>query len=321
MKLTYKMLVISFASLFLSSCVSDSSTPDQESIKDDFNYLSVNFSGQINEIGNNSGKITFYAQIQGLKTNTIFMNTVVSNSEKIILCEHYPTDELFSYDIMAKKTTSKKLVYPSEIVGEEPFLASLVWDQSKNILYGIVGDNLMASFNTKCYFVKIDPNTFEVSYTGLTFDQKASTAVLLNGNKLYSSYLNLNTYEIDIEKNTAKKVLFNNSDFSFTKAALHTNNIAYCLKSKTVNGATITKINLADNTFEDFFSNESLGIGTPNSVGYIDKSTNEYICYMLKNGRYVLVKFNLSTNTYKDLELTSSSSIDNNLVIVGKINN
>ncbi|MNQ84227.1 hypothetical protein D3C85_993480 [compost metagenome] len=174
----------------------------------------------------------------------------------------------------------------------------------------------------KCYFVKINPNTFEVNYTGLNFNQTASISTFLNGTKLYSSYNSGDTFEIDVENNTAKKVLLNNSSFTFSKAAFYSNDIAYFLKKKTTTegGVTISKMNLIDNTSEDLFSNESLGVSPPNGSGFIDKSTNEYVCYMLKDGFFVLVKFSILNKTYKYIKLTSDISIDNNLIIIDKVN-
>lgn len=324
MKLNFKIRAISFASLFLFSCSSDSPSTNNEPVKDDFSYLSVNFSGKINKIGNNSGKLTPYAQFEGLTSNTINLSTVTSNSEKIFLIEHYPpSDKLFIFDKNTRTTTSKKLIYPSEIVGQEPTLASLTWDDSKKILYGIVlGAPYLGIFKNNSFFVKIDPNTFQVTYSGLNFDQTASISTFFNGSKLYSSYPTTDTFEIDVENNTAKKVLFKNSKFTFSKAAVYNNNTVYCLKDIAGSaGVTITKINLIDYTYEDFLSNESLGNAIQNGSGFIDKSTNEYVCYMVKDGYFSLVKFNISTKEYKHFKLTSDSSIDNNLVIIDKVNN
>lgn len=324
MKLTFKTLATSFASLFLLSCSSDSPSTNNELVKDDFNYLSVNFSGKINKIGNNSGKLTPYAQFEGLTSNTINLSTIVSNSEKIFLIEHYPpNDKLFIFDRNTKTTTSKKLIYPSQIMGEEPTMVSLNWDDSKKILYGIVlGTPYLGTFKDNSYFVKIDPNTFEVTYKGLNFDQTASISNFFNGSKIYSSYPTTDTFEIDVENNTAKKVLFKNSKFTFSKAAVYDNNTVYCLKNIAgTAGVTITKINLIDYTYEDFLSTEGLGNGMQNGSGFLDKSTNEYVCYMVKDGYFSLVKFNILTKEYKYFKLTSNSSIDDNLVIIDKVNN
>lgn len=324
MKLNFKMLAISFASLFLFSCSSDSPAPNNEPVKDDFSYLSVNFSGKINKIGNNSGKLTPYAQFEGLTSNTINLSTVVTNSDKIFLIEHYPpNDKLFIFDRNTKTTTSKKLIYPIEIKGQEPTMVSLTWDDSKKLLYGIVvGTPYLGTFKDNSYFVKVDPNTFEVTYSGLNFDQTASISTFFTGSKIYSSYPNIDTFEIDVENNTAKKVLFKNAKFSFTKAAVYNNNTIYCLKNiaGTVN-VTITKINLSDNTYEDLLSNMGLTDAMPNGAGFIDKTTNEYVCYIVKDGYFCLAKFNILTKEFKYFKLTSDASIDNNLVIIDKVNN
>lgn len=324
MKLTYKTLAISFASLFLFSCSNDSSNPKDESIKDDFNFLAVTSAGKINKIGNNSGQITPYSEFEGLTSNTINLNTVTSSTDKFFLLEYYsPTNKLFVFDKKTKKTTSKLLVFPSEVTGPYPSVSALTWDESKKMLYGIIIPNTYVSpVKTISYFVKINPETFEVSYSGLTFDQTASLSTFLNGSKLYSSYPNEDTYEIDTENNTAKKVLFNNTKFSFSKAAFFSNNSVYCITNKTgLIGNTIVKINIANNTYEDLLPTDYVGYTFPNGPGYIDKNKNEYICCVQKGSEvFVLLKFNILTKTYKYFELKSSTSIDSNFIIVDQIN-
>jgi len=319
MSLTYKTLAISFIGLFLFSCSNDSSTPQE---KDDFSYLAVTSSGEINKIGNNSGKISAYAQFEGTQTTTINPGTIVSNSEKIFLTEHYPpNDKLFVFDKNSKTTASKTLVYPKEIKGDEPTISSLAWDDNQKILYGIViGFPYLGTFANNSFLVKIDPTTFEVTYLGLNFDQTVSLSTFISNKKLYSSS-RTETFEIDLENYSAKKILVNNANFTFSHAAVYSNTV-YCLKNKAGNfGVTISKFNLADNTFEDFLANESLGIMLPNGVGFIDKTNNEYVCYMLKDGFFELVKFNISTKTYQHIKLTSDKSVNNSIFIVDKINN
>lgn len=327
MKLTYKILAISFASLFLFSCSNDSSNPKDESIKDDFSYLSVDSWGQINKIGNNSGKITSYANFTGLLTNVINLNTVAISPDKIFLVEHYPApnDNLFIFDRITQKTTSKTLVYPNEIVGQERTLSSLTWDGSKKVLYGIVVGNLFNNtIKNNSYFVKIDPNTLVVSYLGLNFDQIASTSNFFTGNKLYSTYWTGDTFEIDTDNNTAKKKsLFNNLNVPFYKAAIYSSDIAYCLKSNTQNGtATITKINLTNGSYEDFLENETLRVGgIPGGKGFIDKSTSEYVCYLQKDADYVMIIYNIETKKTKYLKLKSDKLIVDQLMIIDKVSN
>lgn len=319
MSLTYKTLAISFIGLFLFSCSNDSSTPQE---KDDFSYLAVTSSGEINKIGNNSGKISAYAQFEGAQTTTINPGTIASNSEKIFLTEHYPPeDKLFIFDKSSKTTISKKLVYPKEIKGDEPTISSLTWDDNQKILYGIViGFPYLGTFANNSFLVKIDPTTFEVTYLGLNFDQTVSLSTFRNNKKLYTSS-RTETFEIDLENYSAKKILINNTSFTFSHAAVYSPNVIYCLKNNIGStGISISKINLADNTSEDFLSNE-LGIMLPNGAGFIDKTTNEYVCYMLKDGFFELIKFDISTKTYKHIKLTSDKSVNNNILIVDKINN
>lgn len=324
MKLTYKTLAITFASLFLFSCVNDPSNPKDESVKDDFNFLAVTFAGKINKIGNNSGQITSYSEFEGLTSNTINLNTVTSSTDKIFLVEyHPPSNKIFVFDKKTKKTTSKSLVFPTEVTGPNPSVSALIWDNSKKILHGIIVPNTyITPVNSISYYVKINPDTFEVSYSGLSFDQTASISTFLNGNKLYSSYNNQDTYEIDTENNIAKKALFNNTKFSFLKAAVFSNNSVYCITNKTgVVGNTIVKIDLTNNTSEDLLPNDNLGYTYLNGPGYIDKNNNEYICCVQKGSEiFVLLKFNTLSKTYKYFELKSDTSIDSNFIIVDQIN-
>lgn len=320
MKFSVKFLV-AISVIFSLSCSSDTSvSPENNKVKDDFNYLTVNSSGKIDKIGNNSGKITTFSQFEGLTASPINLNTVINSKENIFLIEYYQgISKLFVFDKKAKITSSNKLVFPKEIVGAEPVISSLTWDESKKVIYGIiVSDYYTSSVNKTSYLVKIDPITFDVTYSGLSFDQAASISTLLSGNKLYS--FSSNTYEIDVENNTAKKVLFNNSKFSLIKPAIYINATAFCLTSKANNGGnTIAKLNLENNTYEDLLPQESLGYSSQ-GAGYIDKNNMEYVCYLQKESEvFYLLKYNIVTNTYKYFELKSNALIDVNFIIVDKI--
>jgi hypothetical protein len=312
---------------FFFSCSSDtpsSVTPEDNQVKDDFSYLSVNASGKIEKIGNNTGKISPYSNFEGLnQSNFINLNTIASNSEKIFVINHIPpTDKLYIFDRKTKTTTSKVLVYPKEIIGEEPSMTSFTWDESKKTLYGIIVNNLLInSTDHLCYFVKIDPNTLEVSYQGINFKQTASYTTFLNNDNLYSSYNNDNTFEIDLANNNSKTVFFNNSKISFTKAITYKDNTAYCLRYKSSGGLALTKINLSDYSYEDLLANESFGTANPTGKGFINTTNNEYVCCITKDSQYCLLKYNILTKKYTTLKPTSDSSIDANMLIIDKIEN
>ncbi|MDR6844586.1 hypothetical protein [Flavobacterium granuli] len=329
MKFLIKFLAVICLTLsFSCSNETPSAVADTDQIKDDFNYLIVNSWGEINKIGNNTGQITSYSQFDGLTSGTVNLCAVTSNTDKIFLIEYYSgLTKLFIFDKKTKTTSSRTLVFPNEIVGSEPAISSLTWDDSKKVLYGIIVSNInITPVNNTSYLVKINPNTFDINYSGVSFDQTASISTFLNGNMLYSSLPGQDTYEIDTENNTAKKTLFNNSKFSFIKAAVYLNNTAYCITYK-INGydKTIAKINLTNNTYEDLLPAETLVNSDPLGLGYIDKSNNEYIFSTVKEANiehpiYAILKFNVTTNTYKFLELKSDSSINSNFIIVDKIN-
>ncbi|TDD97059.1 hypothetical protein [Flavobacterium cellulosilyticum] len=323
MNFTIKFLAL-ICVVFLFSCSGDTPSAETNVVKDDFSYLSVNTSGKIEKTGNNTGKLSPFSKFEGLTNGTILgLNTIACNSDKIYLIEHIPpTDKLFVFDRNTKTTISKKLLYPKEIIGDEPTMTSLVWDESNKMLYGIVVNNPNSSSpNNLCYFIKINPNTLEISYEGLTFKQTASYTTFFNAGKLYSSYHNDNTIEINLSNNTSKAVLFNNSKISFMRATSYSNNTAYCLINKINGGVALAKINLSDYSYEDLLPNETLGIFNPTGKGYIDPSTNEYVCYMIKDAQYCLLKYNISTKIFSAIKYTLDSSINNNILIIDKVAN
>jgi len=325
MKFLMKFSAIIYVAL-LFSCSNDTSTSSENNqIKDDFSYLTVNASGKIQKIGNNTGKISSFSQVEGLSSgNFVNLNTITSNSEKIFLINYIPpVNRLYIFDKKTKTTISKELVFPKEIMGVEPILASLIWDESKNTLYGIIVDNpYNNSPKNKCYFIKINPENLAITYEGLTFNQTTSGTIFLNNNKVYSSFNNDGfTIEIDLANNTAKSILFNNSKISFIKASAYDNNTTYCLRQDTNNHTILTKLTLSDNSYEDLLPNEDFDFYPPTGKGFIDKSNNQYIDFITNWQKFNILKYNILTKTYTLLKVTSDTSIDANLIIVDKIDN
>ena len=306
--------------MFFLSCASDSSS---SKVRDDFSYLSVTPLGRIEKIGNNSGKISFFSQVEGLNHGTGNLNIITCNSEKIFLVNHITAnDRLYVFDRITKKTTSKELIYPKEIVGNEPSISALVWDESKKMLYAIIASSPYINYaNNFCYFIKINPNTLEISYEGLTMQQSASSTTFLNAGKLYSSLTDENAIEIDLDNNTSKTMLFNNSKISFMRAAAYSNNTAYCLINKIDRSVALAKINLIDNSFEDLLPSESFDLTNKTGKGFINYSNNEYVCYLIKNGYPLLLKYNITTKKYTFIKLTSDNNLDEDFLIIDKVDN
>ncbi len=299
------------------SCANDTFSK----VVDDFSYISVNSFGKIEKIGNNSGKISTIPISENLfSSNSTYSNSIAYNSEKIFI-KNYST--LYVFDRKTNTSVSKILTYPKEmIIGTEPSMTSMIWDESKKTLYGIVIADIYN--NSMCYFVKINTTTLDINYTGLSFNQRGGAySAFLNGNKIYSSsdsHLGTgNTIEIDIDSNTAKQVLFNNSNISFIRAASYINNTAICIRDKNDGSFALCKINLNDNSYEDLLLNESLNIFTPTGNGFIDKSTNEYICFLEVNAQFRILKYNIITKKYTILEL--NNYFDEDISIIDKVAN
>jgi hypothetical protein len=66
----------------------------------------------------------------------------------------------------------KELVYPTSITGSEPTLVSLQWNDSTNLLFGIIAANPYLDGDDLCYFVTINPVNFEIVYSGISLTRK-----------------------------------------------------------------------------------------------------------------------------------------------------
>ncbi|RVT76458.1 hypothetical protein EOD40_08095 [Flavobacterium sufflavum] len=275
MKFNKSILGLSIvAACFFFSCSNDSST-DTETITDDFNYTTVNDLGEIHTVGNKSGKITLSTKFNGLTTTTINLNTVCSNNNSIFLVGHYPPlDKLYIFDKNSKTTTSKILSYPDKIIGFEPMLIALEWNESKSLLYGIIISNPYSETNNVNYFVTINPSTYEVQYSDISFSQKRLYSTFMNDSKFYSTSYTDNLFEINPDGKTATSTLLNNTKIPLTHTAIYSNTIVYGLKANSsINGVNLVKLDLANKTYLDILPNEDYGVFNVNEKDLLTRLT------------------------------------------------
>lgn len=321
MKITRPFLGLTIVAICLFfSCSNDSSNPtDTETITDDFSYTTVNDNGEINAIGNNSGKITLSSKFNGLTATPINLNTICSNTNSIFLIEHKPPlDKLYIFDKSSKTTTSKTLSYPDEITGFEPLMFVLEWNESKSMLYGIIASNPYSETNNVNYFVTINPSTYEVQYSGISFLQKNIYSTFSNGSKLYCTSYTDNVFEINPDENTATAIPLNGTKIPLISTVMYSNSIAYGLK---VNTSTFifnpVSINTATNTYLDLLLNENYKAVNYKGKGYIDKTNNQYINLVSKNNQLGILKHNILSNTSEFIPATTNITNYNiNTVII-----
>ncbi|WP_016990403.1 hypothetical protein [Flavobacterium sp. ACAM 123] len=143
---------------------------ERSTIVANFSYLTINSIGEVNKIGNNTGAITSYSKFNGFNSNAFLnLNTVTSNADDFFLIERLSRDKLFILDKKTKTTRTKSLVYPSELNVSDPALLLLEWNQSKKLLERILKSNKNDS-KSICYLLSISPVTFDVLYTGISFN-------------------------------------------------------------------------------------------------------------------------------------------------------
>ena len=321
MKFVKRLLALNCA-IFLISCASDSTmTVEQMQVKDDFSYVTVNSTGKINYIGNNTGAISSYSEFSGFNTAAFLnLSTITSNSNKIFLVENLGKDKLFIFDKKTKVTSSSPLVYPTPLTEQGSAIISLQWNDSKSLLFGIIKSDKDNSKSIN-YLVTINPTTFEVIKTGLSFNQTGSYSTALNGTKLYSSSYNDNAVEINLENYTSTFLFFNatNNFVPFTRAAVTTNNILYGLKALTgaVNGVSLVKFDLQSNIYTAILPDETYGIDSPFGKGFIDSANNQYVNIANKNNKSGILKYDILKNATEFVPVNGGS----NTVIIEKTAN
>ena len=225
---------------------------------------------------------------------------------------------MYIFDKSTNLTTAKTLIYPSAIAIPASVLRSLQWNDSNNLLYGILKFN-KDDVNAISYVVTINPTTFEVIYTGISFNQKNSSSTFINGNKFYSSSYSDHTFEINLENKTAKPLFFNNTNSitPFTRAAVTTNNILYGTKTLagTVNGVSLFKFDLLNNTYTDTLPNEVYEAAGGSGNGFIDSSKNQYVVLTNSNLKPGILKYNIASNSTEFINI--HTYID--MIIIGKL--
>jgi hypothetical protein len=319
MNLLFRVLALNCAIFFMSCSSEPSSEKQVEPVKDDYSYLVVNATGKINKIGNNTGIITTYSEFKGFNTTAFLnLNTVTSNSNKIFLIESLTSDKLYVFDKATNLTTTKTLIYPNTIATPGSVLLSLQWNDQNNVLYGILKENKNDA-DSMSYLVTINLPSFEVIYTGISFNQKNSFSTFINGNKFYSSSYKDNTIEINLENKTSKPLFLNNTNSftPFTRAAVTTNNILYGMKAVAghINGVSLFKFDLLNNTYTDILPNQVYGLDGISGKGFIDNTKNQYVVISNLNNKAGILKYDITSNSTEFVTINESS----NMVIIDKL--
>ena len=158
-------------SLILVSCSKDSEPneetqyPDEQVIKDEFQYIALRNDGKLFSIGDQSGVVEAAGNISGLEFNTIF-NTVTSSSENTYVYESWfdpPQSRLFIRNRDSGDSQMIELDFPEEF-GNIPGLMALDWDGSQDNLVGIIRHEFdLPSIDKPVKIVRIDPVTFEIT--------------------------------------------------------------------------------------------------------------------------------------------------------------
>ena len=188
-------------------------------LTDDFNYLTITSIGELFKIGNNTGYVESFGSI-----NTGFnfiMNTITNVSSKIYVVEYGynpgPVNNLLIYDKITDQTEVVPLELPSSIVGEEPIIYTLEWDETNQRLIGFLNTNGLGQGVPTSYLITINSNDYSVTNTGITFEQNSSTSMVLSNDKIYSASFDSDFMDINLSNNSFSTIEFNGEQLYATR--------------------------------------------------------------------------------------------------------
>lgn len=172
--------------------------PEEPILTDAYTYIAIRNNGTIFEIGDETGEVKKVGKIPEIIFNINF-NTVTSSGNITYMYEMMP--EIFPGDgtttgfrgqlcELNTNTLSSKctiLDFSNSVFPKFAGLIAMDWDQENKRLVGLVGDMISNSNNNPSFLVHIDPNTLEITYTGIQFVQEFIASTCLVGTTYYIS--------------------------------------------------------------------------------------------------------------------------------------
>lgn len=308
------LLILFFAILSCSS-ESEMTSTTPETTTDEYKLLTINTSGELYEIGNNTGTTIKIGQIPTY-SNLLMLQSVCNLNSKILAIEAiaFSPNIIYVYDKNSGSTNSVTINLPASVTTNmnEPFLSAMTYDGSR--ILAVVGENMPNSTHPS-KIVSINPDTYQVTDLEIAFYQQSVLSMLYTNNKLYMGTRNHGFLEVDVlEKTVTVK-----ANIAITRLTKQNETNIACMQlipGGVINGVKPITFDLQNDVYAEKSTDTVIGLG--NVTGNTIFHNNEYLTILFKpNGVFGLQKMNYTTNVTNFIPL-NYNVLGANATIIGK---
>ena len=335
-----------FFSLFLVftiiSCSNDGGNNEGELMEESDNneeppnpdkgvYIALRNDGQLFEIGDESGIVKQMGRVSGIVFNTLFNSVTGNGTTSFIYEQDFDPFQakFYTFDVASQNSRPYILDFPSEIPEDFPGLIALDWDNQNQDLVGLVRDVVNESDELINYVVRMDPDTFEMSYTGISFVQPSIRSTTLKDGSLYMSSANHNNIEaftyskMDLTNGTLEELPLPDSGFapySLSNTSGDNKLFGFVLRpdpSKFLVDPVL--IDPIQESIEIIVNDKEFALRNVYGKSYYNNATNENVTIV---GLYDepedgLLRFDANSKTFKIVLLTGSDNLSSLIRIIG----
>jgi hypothetical protein len=325
-----------------SESTDDTPEPEPEQVIDNYSYILLSQNGFLYELGDETGEVSSKGKVNGIIANGS-LNTFTESEENYFVYEQMP--EIFETDgtsngfqgqlcVINKINLSSNctiLDFSNEVFPEFSGLIALDWDSANNNFVGIVSQVWIGAIDPVNYVVRIDPNTFEITYTGIQFFQSYIASSCLVGSKYYLSsstsdfdgrgFSELRV--IDLQDGGSAEIDFSNfNEPPFLLSKSSTENTLFGIAQQADLSGVIQRIpvifNSPESTFETFPVNQSFYERIEYGKSYFNNLSKEHVMLIGTEGVSSLLRFNVNTKSFKIVEInTNELSLGSSIAIIG----
>jgi len=290
----------------------------------DTKLLAASSNGNIYELGAQSGNTTLIGSTDYSFLSAFTPVNILKHDNTVYFFDTYSpgASTMVKYNLVNNSSESQELIFPSEIIGNEPGIIAFHYDTASNDIVAVVNENVISGSQNTNYIVRINPNTYEVTYTGVSFELININSSLLRNNMLYASSLD-ESYEmavINLDTGITETVELS-SDYKITQFGDFGDSI-YAMRTGVSLLGGITPILINPNTFEITLFPQDNGLNYTLSSLFGNSFINGNSAFSIITSNIFnvgVLEFNTSTNTY-NTQGFNSNSIESNLRILDVIN-
>lgn len=293
-------------------------------ILSDTKFLAASSNGNIYELGALSGNTTLIGSTSYDFLSAFTPVNILKHENTVFFFDTYSPGEstLVNYNLINNTSESQELLFPPEIVGDEPGIIAFHYDITSNDIVAVVNENVISGFQNLNYVIRINPITYEVTYTGISFDLININSSLLKNNIIYASSLD-EFYEmavINLGTGITETVEIS-TEYKIAKFVDNGDSI-YAMRSGISVIGGVSPIQINPTTYEVTMylqnNNQNYTLASLYGNSYIN-GDSAYSVITSNDFNVGILEFNTVNNTYNWNGL-NSNSIESNLRILDIIN-